>query len=161
MESRLSIYTDKTALHDKGWLTSAFIPRTPDGPAAAPRMKAPGSSSFCATVFMSYSCKQVVWQSSSPIHCRSSIIIYANKKQVFTLCFWATGIRYGTPPTSVMRGLPHKPAVRGERQYNAKCTQYTSANIFKELSKIYFKKVNYRPFTTNLIITPLIPKECQ
>lgn len=110
MESRLSINTGKAAFHDKGWFTSAFIPRTPDGPAAAPRIKAPGSSSFCATVFKSYSWKQV-WPRDNPTHSTPRLIFPKVYKQHVTLCFWATGIRYGTPPTSVTRGLPHKPAV--------------------------------------------------
>jgi len=35
--------------------TSAFIPTTLEGAAAAPRMNAPGSSTSLETVFMSYS----------------------------------------------------------------------------------------------------------
>lgn len=34
-----------------------------------------------------------------------------------TLCFWTKGTRYGTPPTSVMRGFPHRPTAWGQRWY--------------------------------------------
>lgn len=37
-----------------------------------------------------------------------------------TLCLWTSGTRYGTPPTSVIRGFPHKPTVWWQRWHQEK-----------------------------------------
>lgn len=105
--------------------TSAFIPTTLEQAPAAPRTKAPGSSSSFDMAFMSYSWEEERQQYHNPINYRSLLImsnaIFSLKKT--TLCFWTKGTRYGTPPTSVIRGFPHKPTVWGHMvQIRHTCT---------------------------------------